>query len=83
MVLDSNIFPGFRHAFEPAQIPWDIDPAPLKQRAVDIEKGKIKSTLYTSISQLWICVSRDLTEDNLTRRLKPSPTKIRYRGIHC
>ena len=50
VVLDSNIFPGFRHAFEPAQIPWDIDPAPLKQRAVDIEKGKIKSTLYTSIS---------------------------------
>ncbi|CAM9748754.1 unnamed protein product [Ascophyllum nodosum] len=45
MVLDSKIFPGFRQAFEPAQISWDIDPAPLKQRAVDIEKGRSNTSV--------------------------------------
>ena len=63
MVLDSKIFPGFRQAFEPAQISWDIDPAPLKQRAVDIEKGKIKSILC------WYLVTAGFACPGISRKI--------------
>lgn len=39
IVLDHEKFPEFRHVFEPSEIMWDIDPTPLKQRALEIEQG--------------------------------------------
>ena len=32
-------FPGSRQAFEPSEIMWDVDPGPLKERALQIEQG--------------------------------------------
>lgn len=42
IALDWEQFPGFRQAFEPADISWDVDTTPLRQKAIDIEQGKIE-----------------------------------------
>lgn len=39
VVLDYGSFQGFRGAFDPAEIMWDIDPRPIVERARSIETG--------------------------------------------
>lgn len=36
-------FPGFREAFDTGEVAWDIDPAPVRRRAVEIYEGVCES----------------------------------------
>lgn len=40
-------FPGFREAFDPADINWGQDPAPFVQRIADIKQGVCLVRLWT------------------------------------
>ncbi|CAM9863238.1 unnamed protein product [Scytosiphon promiscuus] len=39
LIIDFELFPALRVAFEPALIKWDLDPGPFLERALEIEKG--------------------------------------------
>jgi len=39
LVLDCKGFPGFRVAFDPSEISWDLDPTPIAQRGDDASQG--------------------------------------------
>lgn len=39
LVLDCAKFPGFRAAFDPSEIKWDLDPATIRQRADEVSQG--------------------------------------------
>lgn len=45
VVLDYHLFAGFRVAFEPAEILWDIAPEPIIERAQAIQTGDRRDAL--------------------------------------
>lgn len=38
-MLDYEKLPGFRVAFDPSEITWDIEPSTIMQRANDVSEG--------------------------------------------
>lgn len=45
LVLDWHQFPGFRAAFEPSKINWDLDVAEVVRRAHEISQGGTRMQL--------------------------------------
>lgn len=39
LVLHFEDFPGFRVAFDPAQIRWDVNPLPFMDKATKVSQG--------------------------------------------
>ena len=49
LVITWGRFPGFRQAFDPADINWGLDPVPFKQKIDDINGGACWSPIYHAL----------------------------------
>lgn len=57
-MLNYELFPGFRAAFDPSEITWDVDPSTIKERADKISQGARYPTVLITTHDVPLLVRR-------------------------